>query len=350
MLQDTVANRKKAQKILDRIEQEIASGTFDYVSYFPNSKIAAKFQKSVNAAIHAGNGLFNSHSILDSAANTDAMDDMPTIDEFADTWFSEIEVEWRRSHKKTVKGILAKYIKPTFGEKKVGCITKVEIMAFRSQLAKVPGRKGGTLSNKRINAILDVLRVLLAEASDRYDFISPYQNIKRLRVPKSDVEPFSLEEVNKIINKVRPDYRSYYIVRFFSGMRTGEIDGLQWQFVDFEKRLILVRVTIIAGEEDYTKTDGSQREIQMTQVVYDALRAQEKVTRHRSKYVFCNGSGEPLDHNNVTKRVWYPLLRNLELKLRRPYQTRHTAATLWLASGENPEWIARQMGHPKFLS
>jgi integrase len=27
------------------------------------------------------------------------------------------------------------------------------------------------------------------------------------------------------------------------------------------------------------------------------------------------------------------------------YQTRHTAATLWLAAGENPEWIARQMGH-----
>ena len=27
------------------------------------------------------------------------------------------------------------------------------------------------------------------------------------------------------------------------------------------------------------------------------------------------------------------------------YQMRHTAATLWLASGEAPEWIARQLGH-----
>ncbi|MEY8212807.1 MAG: integrase, partial [Gammaproteobacteria bacterium] len=40
-----------------------------------------------------------------------------------------------------------------------------------------------------------------------------------------------------------------------------------------------------------------------------------------------------------------PLLRYLNLKARRPYQSRHTAATLWLAAGENPEWIARQMGH-----
>lgn len=43
--------------------------------------------------------------------------------------------------------------------------------------------------------------------------------------------------------------------------------------------------------------------------------------------------------------MWYPLLRYLGLKERRPYQTRHTAATLWLAAGESPEWIARQMGH-----
>lgn len=47
----------------------------------------------------------------------------------------------------------------------------------------------------------------------------------------------------------------------------------------------------------------------------------------------------------MTKRIWYPLLRHLGLRKRRPYQTRHTAATLWLAAGENPEWIARQMGH-----
>lgn len=33
------------------------------------------------------------------------------------------------------------------------------------------------------------------------------------------------------------------------------------------------------------------------------------------------------------------------LKARNPYQTRHTYATLLLAAGESPEWIANQMGH-----
>ena len=83
----------------------------------------------------------------------------------------------------------------------------------------------------------------------------------------------------------------------------------------------------------------------MSQPVFDALKLQHEVTSSLSDFVFCNNSGQPIDHNNVTKRIWYPLLKRLGLEKRRPYQSRHTAATLWLASGESPEWIAKQMGH-----
>lgn len=79
--------------------------------------------------------------------------------------------------------------------------------------------------------------------------------------------------------------------------------------------------------------------------VVEALRRQFRATGNDSEYVFCNREGKPLEHNNVTKRIWYPMLLRLGLEKRRPYQTRHTAATLWLAAGESPEWIARQMGH-----
>jgi integrase len=109
--------------------------------------------------------------------------------------------------------------------------------------------------------------------------------------------------------------------------------------------VILIRETFELGEDEYTKTDSSQRDIQMTQVVFDALQRQRGATGKLSEYVFCNREGKPLDNKNFTDRVWSPLLRHLGLKLRRPYQMRHTAATLWLASGEAPEWIARQLGH-----
>ncbi|MDP1125263.1 tyrosine-type recombinase/integrase, partial [Klebsiella pneumoniae] len=82
--------------------------------------------------------------------------------------------------------------------------------------------------------------------------------------------PFTLTQVQDLIARVRPDYKHYLTVRFFTGMRSGEIHGLKWKYIDFERRLILVRETIVGGEEDYTKTDASQRDIVMNSVVYDA--------------------------------------------------------------------------------
>ena len=141
------------------------------------------------------------------------------------------------------------------------------------------------------------------------------------------------------------DYRWYLTVRAFSGMRTAEADGLKWKYVDFERRELLIRETLSKGRTEYTKTDASQREIAMSQQIHDALRAQEKLSRHRGEYVFCTRQGAPIDAKNFTNRVWYPLLRYLDLEKRRPYQLRHTSATLWLASGEQAEWVARQLGH-----
>jgi integrase len=338
-LDDTPANRKRLQKILGTIEAEIKLGTFDYAKFFPGSKNIAKFATGAPltpAPIAA--------SVAQAIGGVPASE-LPTFNTFADTWVAENEVAWRRSHRRTMMDILNGHLRPVFGEKGVGEITKADIMAFRSQLAKVRGRKAETLSAKRINAVLAPLRQILNEAADRHEFTTAFRNIKPLKVPRSDITPFSLGEVQQILATVRADFHDYYTVRFFTGMRTGEIDGLKWKYIDLERRLILVRETIVDGEEDTTKTDGSQRDIQMNEAVYQALLRQEKATRKVSSFVFCNREGKPLDHVNVTKRVWYPLLRHLGLTLRRPYQTRHTAATLWLGSGENPQWIARQMGH-----
>jgi integrase len=211
-------------------------------------------------------------------------------------------------------------------------------------VANIRTRSGETLGPESINRHMKVLRMILDEAADRFEFVTPYRGIKPLKVPKSDIEPFTLEEIQRILGNVRPDFKAYFTVRFFTGMRTAEIDGLQWKYVDFDKRQILIRETLVRGEVSYTKNDSSQREIHMSQPVFDALKAQQSATGVGT-FVFTNRAGNPLQHYNVTKRVWYPLLRYLGLPKRNPYQTRHTAATLWLASGETPEWIARQMGH-----
>jgi integrase len=185
---------------------------------------------------------------------------------------------------------------------------------------------------------------LLAQSFELHLEATPYRGIKPLKVPKTDINPFSLDEIALLLDNCREDFYEYFLIRFFTGMRTGEIDGLKWKYVDLKNRRILIRETIVNGEESYTKNDFSQRDIQMSEPVFNAFVAM-KARTWSYEYVFVNMLGTPLCHNNVTKRVWYPLLCLIGLPKRNPYQTRHSCATLWLASGESPEWIANQMGH-----
>jgi integrase len=319
----------------------------EYASYFPNSKALKRLAKAKQ--VQPGQGAVSlavDEMVLGAVVVAAPVALGPSFQAFATQWFDERSIEWRRSHIRSLLSTLNGRLVPYFGEKVVGSISKSDILVFRATLAKVKGRgdKEG-LSPKRINEIMGLLRQILNEAADRFEFTSPITNIKKLRQPKVDVHPFSLVDVQRILATVRADYTDYFYTRFFSGMRTGEVHGLKWKYVDFDLRIIRVRETFVLGEDEYTKTDGSQRDIQMSQPVFDALKRQYTVTGKASEYVFCNREGLPLDNKNFSDRVWYPLLRHLGLDARRPYQMRHTAATLWLASGEAPEWIARQLGH-----
>lgn len=327
LLADTKPNRKRLENFVSKMEADIQLGSFRYENYFPQSKKLEQFQslelmKSTNSHKDSSSG----------------------FDSFSKVWLEEKKPEWRDSQINNVEDIFRIYLIPHFGNVPINTISKAKIMNFRGKLVK-DGNNGRTLSASRINHIMTPLRMVLTEASERFDFDSSWKNIKPLSEPKSNVSPFTLDEVMLIINNVRADYKPYYIVRFFTGMRTGEIDGLPWKNIDFERRQIIVDQAVVNGAIGETKTSGSNRIIQMNQLVYDALIEQQILTKHQGEFVFCTKAGTPFNHRNVTRRIWYPLLRYLELDKRNPYQSRHTAATLWLAAGESPEWIAAQMGH-----
>lgn len=327
LLEDTKPNRKRLNNFISKMEAEIQLGSFQYEKYFPQSKKLAEFKSleliKVTNSHHNANISFENFSLI---------------------WLEEKKPEWRPSQVQNVEDIFRIYLIPQFGCIPINSITKAMIMSFRSQLVKC-GNNGRMLSASRINHVMTPLRMLLNEASERFEFDSPWKNIKPLSEPKSEVNPFTLDEVMLIINNVRKDFKLYYTVRFFTGMRTGEIDGLAWKNIDFERRQIIVNQAIVNGVVGETKTKGSNRVIQMNPLVYEALLDQKNISFKSSEFVFCTKSGTPLNHRNVTKRVWYPLLRYLKLDKRNPYQSRHTAATLWLAAGESPEWIAAQLGH-----
>ena len=341
-LPDTAENRRRVQSLMSRISREIKQGLFDYAATFPKSPRAAKFAASPTGAV----GTFPTMAGGNPLPAAPATPDTPSFSDFSVTWRKEMAPQWRRQHRDSVDATFDAHLLAEFGERPVGSITKADVLTFRAKLAELPGRSSPKLSPATINRTMGLLRQCLTEASERFGTPDAFRGVKRLKGRRPDVKPFSLEEVEKIRNTIRPDYRNYVTCRFFTGMRTGEINGLKWKYVDFENEVIQVREVFSSGRsEENAKTESSIRDIPMLPMVKQALELQWEERDLDVEYVFCSRGGYPVDAHNFANRIWYPLLRYLELEKRRPYQTRHTAATLMLAAGENPEWIARLMGH-----
>jgi integrase len=348
---DNKMNRRIMEKACRQIEDEIAAGTFSYRKFFPNSKRASLFESSLppmatpDELVQAVQDVMNT-SPPDQRGNiTVNPGKNPAFLAFSDQWFTEREVDWKRSTQIKVRDIINKHLAPHFRGRRVGDITKADILVFRADLAKDTSEKHG-LSPARVNGILNVLRQILEEAADRFEFTMKFKGIKPLRVPKTKIDPFTLNEAKTIIDAIHDTYRPYLITAFFTAMRTSELLGLTWDRIDFDRKQITVENAWVCDELDSTKTSGSQRTIELSPPVIEALRQQREATKSvGSEFVFCARNGKPFNRSNFASRIWHPLLKQLGLKHRKPYQTRHTAATLWLAAGENPEWIAQQMGH-----
>jgi integrase len=174
---------------------------------------------------------------------------------------------------------------------------------------------------------------------------NPMDLIKSPKARKPEIHPLSMEEVKRFLEHVQPEYRDFFTVAFFTGMRFGEMCVLKWRNVDFAHGVIRVRETRVNGEELPPKTPSSVRDINMLPPVVEALREQRKSTMGKSEYVFLNQHGQPLLVKWVHSYIWRPALDAAGLTRRRLYETRHTFATLMLDAGELPGWVQRMMGH-----
>lgn len=334
-LTDSKTNRAKLAKLASDIEAAIRLQQFVYSDYFPGSPRAKQFAAIDNQVKQQSSELQHTAPVL--------YRDCPTFNAFSAEWLAEHEGIWKASFNANVNSIYENYLLPAFANQRLDNISRADILKFRASLTKPQGRKK-RISNDWINHIMVQLHRLLTEGSRRYKFDNPFVDIEPLKIDKPLINPLTLQEVRIFLAGVRSDFRLYYTVRFFTGLRTAEVDGLKWKYVDFERKQIVVQETIVNGKTESPKNQTSYRSVTLSKPVLAALLAQKEVTG-QYEYVFCNGAGNPLDHRNITKRVWNPTLQLLGLPPRRAYETRHTTATLWLAAGENPEWIAKQLGH-----
>jgi integrase len=161
------------------------------------------------------------------------------------------EYDWRR--------IVDSRLIPVFGERRVSDIDVEAVEGFiaslkRGDAATPPApdtrdrrkrpRAPTKLSNRRVNIIVKVLRQSLDRAvSKGWLADNPARKIELLREDKAEIEPFSLDEVKRFITDGAQDdeQRRYFRIALFTGLRPGEQIGLQWDDIDWQRKIIAVR-------------------------------------------------------------------------------------------------------------
>jgi integrase len=130
----------------------------------------------------------------------------------------------------------------------------------------------------------------------------------------------------------------------FSGLRPGELAGLDVGHLDFERSLVRVQQVMTRhGLRDYPKSDASVRSVPFPPEVGGLL--WRLVGDRGAGAVFTSPEGERVNEFNFRQRVWRPALAAAGVEQCRVYVMRHTCAS-WLIQAGVPDYeVARMLGH-----
>jgi integrase len=171
---------------------------------------------------------------------------------------------------------------------------------------------------------------------------------------KIEIEPLTGEEVALFLDTCsphRPEYYPFFLCALRTGMRLGELLGLQWGDVDFHGKFIRVSRSYKLGRLTPTKT-GKIRRVDMSNELLDTFKA---LYLARKKEALKSGVGEvvetifhrgckPMEQNYI-RRVFKRLLTKAGLREIRLHDIRHTVASLLLSDGASPVYVKEQLGH-----
>lgn len=175
-------------------------------------------------------------------------------------------------------------------------------------------------------------------------------------ITTKEIQPLTAGQAGTMLATAKGDrLEALYVVAVTTGMRLGELFGLQWSDVDLANGAILVRHALqeLNGKLTLTepKTAKSRRRVELPKMAIDALHSHLKrqmAAGHLAGgYVFTNTEGGPLRRSHFHGGNFKPLLTKAGLPEIRFHDLRHTAATLLLLDGTHPEIVRDRLGHSK---
>jgi integrase len=242
--------------------------------------------------------------------------------------------------------LLMRYWQPLYATRPIDSFTVSEL---KSDVANIEWSSMKT----RNNALTPLRKVFELAVDDEVIERNPAEKLKNMKHQKPEVDPFSRQEAEQIIDYLYHDtgnedriYGAYIEFAFWTGMRTSEILALTWKDIDWHKGIARVSKARSRGRLNQQTKTKKTREVFLNDSAIHALKEAHKITGKHGNQVFRSPrTGQAWLTDKPPRIAFTAALKTLGIRHRRTYNTRHTYATQCLMAGMTPAFVANQLGH-----
>jgi len=265
-----------------------------------------------------------------------------TLAEFAIRWRAEVLAQRKPSTRHAAESHLRVHILPELGEMNLDQIGRENQQVFATRLSK-------TASRKTVLNVLGTLSSMLNKAKE-WGYVCETVEFDRLALPEANVGSaarfFSAEEARSIIGAAPNPFRTMFAVLAMTGIRAGELLGLQLDDLDFERKLLFIRRSAWYGRIQTLKSKASKGALPLPEPLVAMLKGYLKTWRPNPlRLLFANQIGRPMSLNKVVQRKLWPILDRLGIPRCGLHAFRHTHASLLVESGAPVSVAQAQLRH-----
>jgi len=258
-----------------------------------------------------------------------------------------LAVNLRENTRRDYECNLRLYLVPYFAGVKIRSISPDMVETFRSVLVE----RG--VGRRTVNKCHTLLSAMLRHAlRHRWINYNPAAEIRKLREKPTtserlvDSNVLTPDDVTRLIEATDERWRLIFLMAVLTGLRQGELLGLQWGDIDLNARQVYVRRQYTRGRFSELKTKYSRRCVALSDELLSILKEWKlRCPKGDLDLVFPTGTGNPENHSNLLRRGLYPALRRAGLRKIRFHDLRHIFASFLIAKNVHPKRIQALLGH-----
>ena len=275
---------------------------------------------------------------------------------------NSVELSTYSNYEKSIKGKIIPYFNKRHPKLKLRDVTPKHIQDYYTYELEVEKVSPNTVIHRHANIHKALKYAFQTNLIDS----NPAAKVQRPKKLRFETHPYTADELDTLLRLVKGTNLEFGVMlAAFYGLRRGEVCGLKWDAIDFERKTITIRHTVVQTKvdgstmlvkKDRTKTKSSHRTLPLVKPFEDFLltiRDKQEINRRlcgssynteNLDYIYVNELGELMKPNYLTQA--FPVfLEKHGLRKIRFHDLRHSCATLLYANGVALKDIHEWLGH-----